>query len=171
MDEKHAVFTARLLLMPTTAAWLALLAQDRAAALRQFDAVPPDWPSADLLMVMDGARETMRRFPEMHGWGVWLILRRADRVFVGDIGFFGPPDENEQVEIGLQIAPAHRRQGYAREAVAALIDWAFARRAQVIVARTEHDNEISPRLFDRLGFEQVGRDEATAHWRLSSPHC
>ncbi len=55
-------------------------------------------------------------------WYQNTIERRDDGNVVGDIGIgFGVPGER-QVEIGYRIHPDHQRRGYAKEAVAGIID-------------------------------------------------
>jgi ribosomal-protein-alanine N-acetyltransferase len=76
---------------------------------------------------------------------------------VGNVGFHGPPDDQGRVEIGYGIVPSHRGQGYAREAIAALTDWAFATgEARVCVASVSPRNAASLALVRSLGFRQVG---------------
>jgi RimJ/RimL family protein N-acetyltransferase len=73
------------------------------------------------------------------------------------VGFHGPPDDQGRVEIGYGIVPAQRRQGYAREAIAGLTDWAFATgEARVCVASVSPLNTASLALVRSLGFRQVG---------------
>lgn len=65
------------------------------------------------------------------------------------------PDANTtSMEMGLFWAthPDHQRQGYAREAAAALIDYAFTGlRLNRIIATTEYDNEASIAVMRSLG--------------------
>lgn len=66
-----------------------------------------------------------RRNPEAAGWADWyLVAARHKRVVVGLGGFGGPPAAGV-VQIGCSLLPAFRGKGYAEEAVAALVDWAF----------------------------------------------
>ena len=98
---------------------------------------------------------------EMEPGGPWyqfIVERRSDGAMVGDIGVgFEVPGEC-QVELGYRIHPAHQRQGYAREAVAAIIDWlieAHAIHRFVGIAATE--NAASIALLRSLGFRQEGK--------------
>jgi RimJ/RimL family protein N-acetyltransferase len=61
---------------------------------------------------------------EVGPFGTYLICRRTDGVVIGDCGFHGPPDEGGAVTIGFEVVPEARGQGYATEAVEALIAYA-----------------------------------------------
>jgi RimJ/RimL family protein N-acetyltransferase len=79
------------------------------------------------------------------------------RTAVGLIGFHGPPDEHGRAEVGYEVFAPYRRQGYAREAVSGLLDWAARRHgAHTFLATIASDNEPSMRLALGLGFRQVG---------------
>ena len=79
------------------------------------------------------------------------------RHVIGSIGFHGAPDEQRRLEIGYKVEPAFRRQGIAREAVAAMFDWAHREHGiERFVASISPANEPSLRLAASFGFEQVG---------------
>jgi RimJ/RimL family protein N-acetyltransferase len=60
---------------------------------------------------------------EPQPWYQVTIARRDSGAVIGDLGLgFELPGER-QVELGYRIHPDHQRQGYAREAVAAIIDY------------------------------------------------
>jgi RimJ/RimL family protein N-acetyltransferase len=93
-----------------------------------------------------------------HGFGHWAVLERQTNEFLGaaEVHFAHPGVEGisiDEVEIGVEILPAHQRQGYAKEAlVAALADaW---RRTNVdhVVAYMRSDNPVSIRLAEKIGF-------------------
>jgi RimJ/RimL family protein N-acetyltransferase len=55
-----------------------------------------------------------------HGFGMWTIERREDMAWIGNAGLVrraGLPAP----DVGYALLPAHERQGYAREAVRAVI--------------------------------------------------
>lgn len=89
-------------------------------------------------------------------WGPRHIV--LDRLAVGSIGFFGPPEEGE-VEVGFGLVAPVRGQGLASEALGALL--ARADRVGVRVrAATEPDNGASLRVLAKAGFTEVrGGDE------------
>jgi RimJ/RimL family protein N-acetyltransferase len=90
-------------------------------------------------------------------WYQFIIERRSDGAVVGDIGVgFGVPGER-QVELGYRIHPAHQRQGYAREAVAAITDWLIEAHAiHRFVGVAAAENAASVALLGSLGFRQEG---------------
>lgn len=90
-------------------------------------------------------------------WFQFVAERRSDGTLVGDLGVgFGNPGPR-QVEFGYRILPAFQRQGYAREALAALIDL-LAERYGIhrFVAVAAAANEASTALLRSLGFRQEG---------------
>jgi RimJ/RimL family protein N-acetyltransferase len=84
-------------------------------------------------------------------WSVRHVVRRADGLAVGSIGFFGPPDEDGQVEIGYGLIESARRQGLISDALTVAIAAAEAAGAQVI-AHTSDDNVASRRTLAKFGF-------------------
>lgn len=66
-----------------------------------------------------------RRYQE-DGFGLWALIRKSDGVMVGQAGLSMQPCEADTVlEIGYLLKHAYWHQGYAREAAAALRDYAF----------------------------------------------
>lgn len=86
------------------------------------------------------------------------IFRRADGVLVGDLVLFHLDRVNGNVEIGWVIRPDLSGQGYATEAVRALLGAAFeilgVRR---VVARIDAENQASVRLAERVGMRLEAR--------------
>ena len=91
-------------------------------------------------------------------WYQYIAERKADGALVGDLGVgFGIPGER-QVELGYRILPAFHRQGYAREAVAGLIDYLIEHHAiHRFVGIAAVPNIASTGLLRSLGFRQEGR--------------
>lgn len=85
---------------------------------------------------------------------VWDVDRQ---LAVGRAGFHGPPDAAGMVEVGYAIEPAHRRQGYARAALVALLDRAAQEPAvRTVRATVSPDNAASRDLIRQYGFVEVG---------------
>src|SRR5688572_23753581 len=80
--------------------------------------VSPAW-----LALLDGSSAID---PWIHGFV--LVHRITDNV-IGKCGFKGPPGADGAVEIAYGVAPEHQGKGYATEAAAALVSYAFNRGA------------------------------------------
>jgi RimJ/RimL family protein N-acetyltransferase len=150
------IFTERLELVPLPPGLLESIARgDASAAARRLDAaVPEGWTDT---IPAQARLEQLAADRSEQPWLVRAVVLRAPRRVVGNVGFHGPPDEEGRVEIGYGIVPSHRGQGYAREAIAALTDWAFATgEARVCVASVSPRNAASLALVRSIGFRQVG---------------
>lgn len=95
--------------------------------------------------------------PASPAWVTGVIWDDDRGLAVGRAGFHGPPDTSGTVEIGYAVDPAHRRRGYARAALEALLARA-AREPDVRTVRVTiaPDNEASIRLALPYGFAEVG---------------
>jgi RimJ/RimL family protein N-acetyltransferase len=95
--------------------------------------------------------------PTIVDWVARAAVAEPDGPVVGHAGFHGLPDEEGMVEVGYSVDPAHRRKGYARAMVRALLDWAASSDGVVRVrASISPDNEASLATIRGFGFEQVG---------------
>jgi RimJ/RimL family protein N-acetyltransferase len=106
-----------------------------------------------------------------------IVLRDSGEV-VGSVGFapclmpFGLLPSFEATdrftsEIGLfwALFPEHQGQGYATEAAAAMVAYAFDElRLRRIVATTEHGNTRSIDVMRRLGMRLERNPQAEPHW-------
>lgn len=90
-------------------------------------------------------------------WYQFIAERKADGALIGDLGAgFHVPGER-QVELGYRILPAFHRQGYACEALSALIGWLIAEHdihRFVGVAAAENTGSIA--VLRSLGFRHEG---------------
>jgi ribosomal-protein-alanine N-acetyltransferase len=111
-------------------------------------------------------------------YGDRAIVLRDSGDIVGSVGFapclmpFGLLPSFEAThrftsEIGLfwALFPEHQGRGYATEAAAAMISYAFDElRLLRIVATTEHDNTRSVNVMRRLGMRLERNPRAEPHW-------
>lgn len=101
--------------------------------------------------------QQVRNDPQATPWLVRAVVAMPDRVVVGHAGFHGPPDSRGMVEIGYTIFPEYRRQGFARAAVARLLEEASAvPEVEVVRASISPDNAGSLAVIRPFGFVQVG---------------
>jgi RimJ/RimL family protein N-acetyltransferase len=101
----------------------------------------------------EGTREAARGFAGDPDWGIFAIVRLADGLAIGGIGFHGPPVDGS-VEIGFDLVPEARGEGYATEALGMLSASALER-VDAVVCTTETDNTASRRVMERAGFTRV----------------
>ncbi|MGZ4503293.1 MAG: GNAT family N-acetyltransferase [Nocardioidaceae bacterium] len=95
--------------------------------------------------------------PAVAGWVTRVVVDRDRGLAVGRAGFHAPPDTAGMVEVGYAVDPAHRRQGYARAALLALLDRARREPAvRTVRASIRPDNDASWRLVTAYGFVAVG---------------
>jgi len=95
-----------------------------------------------------------------------IVLREANEM-IGHAGFHLPPGDPVigrwapgGVEIGYTVFEAHRRRGYATEAVRGLLDFALARGVRNVMATTALTNYASVAVLRRCGFRHAGRIDA-----------
>ena len=95
--------------------------------------------------------------PEDLPWVTGVLWDEEAQVCVGKAGFHAAPDADGMVEVGYAVDPAHRRRGYARAALEAMLARADADPAvRTVRASISPDNGPSLALIDGYGFEQVG---------------
>lgn len=101
------------------------------------------------------------------GFGPWLIVRAADGLAVGDIGF-GRGDEPGTFTGGYGIAESARGQGFATEALATLVAalWRHRRDAERIVLDTDISNTASQRVMEKAGFRPLRRERDVLYYVL-----
>jgi len=92
------------------------------------------------------------------GWSFWYLLTHNDPCeLVGICGFKGRPDESGSVEIGYSILSDFQRRGFATEAVARLVVWAFSHHnVREVCAETLPHLAQSIRVLQKNGFEFTG---------------
>jgi RimJ/RimL family protein N-acetyltransferase len=123
--------------------------------------VPETWPpelyDRDAVQFM---LDLVSGDPRNIDWGFYYIALRpphGEGTLVGAGGFKGAPDEEGAVEIGYSILPAYRRQGFASEAVAAWLRFAFDdSRVETVVAHTLKPLVASIRVLQKAGFRHAG---------------
>ena len=104
----------------------------------------------------DAAIDRMIALQKARGHCFWPIERRDDGVLLGHCGLklapAGIPGVTGSIEIGWRLRRDVWRQGYAREAAQACLEWGWANLAvDRIVAITTPGNTASWGLMERLG--------------------
>lgn len=160
-ERLPSISTERLELVSMTVPFMeALVARDLAAAEREIEAHVPAWLPDQLDDFLRYRLAQLAVDPSIREWlGRAMVLtdNAGRRRIVGTIGFHGPPDKDRRVEIGYSVDPVYRRQGFAREAVRAMFDWAATTHGiRRFIASISPTNEPSLRLAAGFGFSQIG---------------
>jgi len=122
--------------------------------------VPQNWPP-DLYerQAMQFAQRALQDPAQPDGWSFWYLRVRppARKKLLGICGFKGRPDEVGSVEIGYSILSQFRANGYATEAVARLVKWAFSHQnVTEVSAETLPHLRQSIRVMEKNGFTFTG---------------
>jgi ribosomal-protein-alanine N-acetyltransferase len=87
----------------------------------------------------------------------WGITRKGEDVVMGSCGFFKFDEAFQRAETGYELARAYWRQGVMREALHAIITFAFSEMGlKRIEAVVDDTNEPSKALLRSLGFSHEG---------------
>ena len=104
---------------------------------------------------IDASMARIRKSQEENGFCFWAVERKSDGAFLGYCGLKiardeGTPIEGE-IEIGWRLREDAQRQGYATEAAAACLEWAWKNLdAARVVAITVPANRTSWSVMERL---------------------
>ncbi len=117
----------------------------------------PDVRAFLLALVAEMQRKKPGEIGPSGPWYQLVVERRSDGAHLGDVGVgFGVPGER-QAELGYRIHPDHQRQGYAREAVAAVVSFLIEQHdLHRFVAVAAAPNVASIGVLRALGFRQEG---------------
>jgi len=101
------------------------------------------------------ARQTAVDFGSADSWCQLAIRLRDDGQLIGDLGVHFPATTDEAVEFGISLLPARQGNGYAREAVSAMLDELFGRMSyRRVTASVDPRNRPSITLVESLGFRR-----------------
>lgn len=75
---------------------------------------------------------------------------------IGYVQLYDYDPINQRLGLGVYLAPEYRRQGFAREALQLVHDYAWSRmNCQMLYAEVISSNVQSQKLFERLGYEHT----------------
>jgi RimJ/RimL family protein N-acetyltransferase len=113
------------------------------------------WNPPSLQEVENFIHQNLKVIPNTPNTWLQLGIYLQNGPLIGDIGIHFL--EDAQVEIGYTLAPEHQGQGYAFEAVKAIIDYLFSTlKKHRITASVDPENQKSINLLKKLGFRQEG---------------
>jgi RimJ/RimL family protein N-acetyltransferase len=177
--ESNMIQTSNLQLLPVERRHKAafLRGKHELAAMLQVT-VPDHWPlfpqafslPADLVSDEMGELEQ-----PVSDWCAYFFIHPKRGMLVGNGGFKGSPDVQGVVEIGYEIAAEYWNQGFATEAVQAMIDYAFAHpEVQAVMAHTLAEKNASNCVLQKVGMQFVAElDDAEVGkiwcWQIRRP--
>jgi len=157
--EAETLQTERLDLLPLTLEFCeAIVDGDRPRARRELGFDLSDWPvGSEVDRAFPGYAARLREDPAIAAWQGRAIVVRDSEEIAGSANFKGAPDDDGLVEVGYQLIPRFRGNGYAREALGALVERAFAEpEIEEVVAVIHPDNAPSIAVAESVGFEHTG---------------
>lgn len=162
--ESILLRTRRLHLRSATPELAAADLNDRPEFCRLLDAdLPAEWPPPlNDINSQTYTLEYLQQNPDAAGWMAWYFLLPGEfgerREVIGIGGFTGKPSPEGIVEIGYSIMPIHQGLGFASEAVAALVDWAFTHpEVRLVIAQTFPSLIASIRVLENNDFQLLGQ--------------
>jgi RimJ/RimL family protein N-acetyltransferase len=161
MDDIH---TERLILRHMPLEFLEASLEPNTSSIQDILGVkiPPDWFQAETFISL--RCNDYKQTPAYHPWGPRAIILKSQYQMIGMIGFHTTPNPEylkkyvlSGIEFGYEIFPEYRQQGYASEAIKALMDW--ARQVDSIkhfVLSISPENSASLAIAKKFGFVKVG---------------
>jgi RimJ/RimL family protein N-acetyltransferase len=157
------LYTARLELRPVTLdVVVAVLEGRRRRDIEQIVGaeMPWAWPGRALVeQAFSASLDAIRADPDTRLWGDHLMITREEpRRVVGSVVFHGHPDAEGRCAIAYGVDEASQNQGYATEALAAIVPWALAQpECRVIEATTTPWHKASSRVLEKVGMKVAGK--------------
>lgn len=101
----------------------------------------------------------------LRGYGYWAVEEKSSGAFVGRVGLWYP-DSWPGLEVGWTIAKSHWGKGYAPEAGAVAMDYAFqTQNLGELISIIHRENKNSMRVAEKLG------EKLLRHTTISSLPC
>lgn len=167
-------FHPQVRLVPATVPLLNALNEDRTLFGESIGSPVPDgWP--EFPEAIGFTLKHLQTAPEGdRSWSMQFFVDRATGRLLGSGGFAAPP-AGRSVEIGYEVAPEFRGQGFGAAAARALVERAVASgEVDHVVAHTLPGPNPSTGVLVSLGFEHVADQEdpevgAVWEWRWTRP--
>lgn len=162
------IHTQRLVLVPFTLRTASALLAQYKEILREIDLEPtPYWPDQETMDTLPRIIKHLEKIDCPTGFESWMIVLKHNSTVIGDAGFKGLPDKEGAVDIGYSIIEQEQQKGYGLETAGALVEWAFQQtQVNTVTAKCLVENEASAKILEKLGMEEVVRDDEVIYWKL-----
>ena len=125
-----------------------------AEIVASIEALPPALRAEVSPAWLERAREARLPDPWIHGF---VMVEQIGGATVGNCGFKGPPDADGAVEIAYGVDVSQQGRGFATEAAAGLVEFAFSQPGvRLVCAHTLPFESPSTSVLRKCGFERVG---------------
>ena len=117
-----------------------------------------DWESCSEEEGRQLLEQQMTLHPDVPGTWFQVAIELAEAgALIGDCGLHTLADRPRQAEIGFTVARDHQGKGYATEAVARLLEYAFGTlEKHRVIAVTDARNLPAARVLERVGMRREG---------------
>ena len=97
----------------------------------------------------------------------WIVVLKATKLIVAELGFKGEPTEKGEIEIGYGTMPSERGKGFMTEALGGMVGWAKNRTGvYAILAETEETNLASIRIVQKNNFVLTEKKGVMLWWKI-----
>jgi RimJ/RimL family protein N-acetyltransferase len=98
-------------------------------------------------------------------WGTYQVVRRKDKLVIGDGSFLGPPDPDGVVHVSCSVCEDDVEASFAAEALRAMIAWARAKPGVKRVLADTHAANFPLRIaLVGAGMRRVGADDRLIYY-------
>ena len=159
--------TERLLLVPVTLEITQSLLKGNYDEIKKLGIESDSmWPTSDTKDILPIINKTLELDREPSGFEFWMIVKKDEKIIIGDIGFHGKPNSDGEVEIGFGFIEHERGKGYGYESLIGIMDWLTTKElVKVIKADCLINNNASIRLLEKVGMNEVHRNEEYIFWK------
>lgn len=160
------ICTDRLILVPVTLEITHSLMSGNSKVIEELGyKTDIEWPTADTKDILPIINRTLERDNIPSGFEFWMIVKKENMHVIGDIGFYGKPNENGEVEIGYGLVKNERSKGYGFEALKVIMDWlSFQECVKVLKADCLISNAASTRILEKVGMNEIFRNQEYIFW-------
>jgi len=167
--DLRSIYTDRLILTPVTLEMTRSLINGSTEEVEKLGIKTDNkWPREDTMDILPIINRTLEKHKIPSGFELWMIVRKDNMKVVGDIGFYGRPNEKGEVEVGYGLVDEERGKGFGYEAAKAIVDWATLQE-EVRVIKADGvliTNIPSIRILEKIGMKEVYRDESVSCWEI-----
>lgn len=160
--------TSRLVLLPFTKIICEEALNNSIITLASLGITPCDgWPDLETLDTLPRILQNLNKVEEPSGFESWMMIEKSTNTIIGDIGFKGLPNETSEIDLGYGVIASQRKKGFAHEAAAGIVSWAFQQKTvEAITASCHADNIGSQKILSLLNFSVLKQEDEMIYWRL-----